>query len=406
MPWMIIAAGCFISMVTFGPRSAFGLFTAPISAAYGWEREIFAFAVAVQNLLWGACQPFAGALADRMGAARVLAMGGILYAVGLALMSISDTPGMMYLSAGVLIGLGLAGASFTIVIGAFGKLVDESKRSAAIGMATAAGSLGQFLFAPIGQAFISSYGWSTAVLIIATALIFVPLLAIVLNAPTVGSTNSGWAEMSLRDTIRRAFSHRSYQLLVAGFFVCGFQIAFITVHLPPYLVERGAAPSLASWAIALVGLFNVVGAYSSGLLGAHYSKRMLLSINYLARALLVAVFILLPLSTLSVILFSATIGLLWLSTVPPTSGLVAVMFGTRYLTTLFGVVFFSHQVGAFIGVWMGGYLYDKTGSYDGVWWMGVALGVIAALLHWPIAERAAPEFERQPNLASNPASAD
>ncbi len=391
---VIILCGCLIALITFGPRSTMGLFTAPISGTTGWGREVFALAIAIQNLLWGLCQPLSGAVADRYGPVRVLVAGGLIYAAGVALMAVSTSPALIYLSSGVLIGIGLSGASFAVVIGAFGKLVPVEKRSLAIGLATASGSLGQFVFAPIGQAFIAAYGWQTAALLLSLSVLLVPLLATALNARPQTETASDWVDLGIRETLHLAFAHRSYQLLVGGFFVCGFHVAFITVHLPPYLTELGIAPSLASWSIALIGLFNVIGAYGSGLLGGRFSKKYLLTVIYGARALVITLFILVPISPLSVVLFAAAIGLLWLSTVPPTSGLVAVMFGTRFLTMLFGIVFLSHQVGAFIGVWLGGYLYDRTGTYDLVWWLGVALGLAAAVIHYPIAETVAPRFSK------------
>jgi len=384
-PALVISAGCMIAMLTFGIRSGFGLFLEPMSTDLGWGREVFALAIAIQNLLWGLGQPFAGALADRFGAGRVLAGGGILYTLGLVLMAHTTTPGMLYLSAGVLIGLALAGAAFGIVLAAITRIVSEEKRSWALGMGTAAGSLGQFLLTPLGQAFLSAYGWSTALLLLAgLALAVIPLAGVLAGKPQV----SAGVEQSLRQALKEAGGHASYWYLIAGFFVCGFHVAFIQTHLPAYLKDMGMTGSIGAWAISLVGLFNIVGSYVSGVMGGKYSKKYLLSFLYFARAIVIALFIMLPLSPLSVYLFSAAIGLLWLSTVPLTSGLVALMFGPRYMATLFGIVFFSHQIGAFLGVWLGGLLFDSTGSYQVVWWMGVALGVLAGLIHWPISEQA------------------
>jgi MFS family permease len=377
-------------------RSSFGLFTAPVSEAQGWGREVFALAIAIQNLLWGLGQPFAGALADRFGSARVLAAGGILYAAGVALMAVASTPLQFNLTAGVLIGLGLAGGSFTIVMAALARRVPPERRSWAMGTATAAGSLGQFLMAPLGQAFILAYGWQTALLLLACGVAVVPALATAMAGGHGGSVGAGEVDLGLKETLARAFGHRSYQLLIAGFFVCGFHVAFITVHLPPYLSDLGLPPWLGGWSIAIIGLANVVGSYSAGVIGGRYSKRWLLATIYGLRSLVIALFVLLPPTTTSVILFAVAIGLLWLSTVPPTSGLVAVMFGTRYMATLFGLVFFSHQVGSFLGIWLGGLAYERYGSYDAVWWIGVVLGVFAALVHVPIAERPAPRFAPAP----------
>jgi predicted MFS family arabinose efflux permease len=395
-PAVVVACGCLIALLTFGIRASFGLFTLPISEAHGWGREVFALAIAVQNLLWGAGQPFAGALADRFGSARVLAAGGVLYAVGVALMAVAATPLQMHLSAGVLIGLGLAGGSFTIVMAALARRVPPERRSWAMGIATAAGSLGQFVMAPLGQAFILAYGWQTALLILAAGAAIVPLLATAMVSSPSSLSSAGEIDLGLKETLARAFGHRSYLLLTAGFFVCGFHVAFITVHLPPYLLDVGADPRLAAWSIAIIGLCNVVGSYGAGVLGGRHSKRWLLASIYLLRSVAIALFVLLPVTTLSVLLFAAAIGILWLSTVPPTSGLVAVMFGTRYIATLFGVVFFSHQVGAFLGIWLGGLFFELYGSYDAVWWMSVALGLFAALIHLPIVERPAPRFAAAP----------
>ena len=391
-PAVIVACGCLIAVLTFGVRASFGLFTAPISTTQGWGREVFALAIAIQNLLWGAGQPFAGALADRFGSARVLAAGGLLYAVGVALMAVASTPLQMTLTGGVLVGLGLAGGSFTIVIAALARRVPPERRSWAMGIATAAGSMGQFLLAPLGQAFILAYGWQTALLLLAGIVALVPVLATAMASTPGPSTSAGEVDFGLKRTLALAFGHRSYLLLTAGFFVCGFHLAFVTVHLPPYLTDHGIAPQLAAWSIAIIGLGNIVGSYAAGVISGRHSKRWLLAAIYALRSVAMALFILLPISPLTVVLFAVSIGLLWLSTIPPTSGLVAIMFGTRYMATLFGIVFFSHQVGSFLGIWLGGLFYEAYGSYDAVWWMAVALGVFAALIHVPIVERPAPRF--------------
>ena len=393
-PTMVIAAGCAIAIVTFGVRTSFGLFTAPLADLRGWDRETFALAIAVQNLLWGVGQPFAGAIADRYGAGRVLAAGGAVYALGVALMSEATSPASFVFSGGVLVGLGLSGGSFTIVIAAFARLVHEDRRSWAMGVATAAGSMGQFLFAPLGQGFISAYGPATALLALSAFVALVPLLAASLTGRGEDADDED-APLSSRGALRAAVAHPSYLLLTSGFFVCGFHIAFISTHLPPYLTDLGLSTSLAAWALALIGLFNVVGAYSAGILGGTYPKRLLLSAIYLGRGIAFALFLLVPASTAAVLVFAAVIGLLWLSTVPLTSGLVALMFGTRHVGMLFGVVFLSHQVGAFIGALLGGAVYDRTGSYDLMWVLCIALSVGAAVVHLPIHERRAP----QPSLA-------
>ena len=396
----VVGCGCLIALITYGLRTSFGLFAAPIGEGRGWSPEVFALAIAIQNLVWGMGQPFAGAIADRYGSARILAAGGVVYAAGVALMAVSPTPLAFNLTAGVLVGLGLSGASFTIVIAALGRLVPEDKSSQAMGLATAAGSLGQFVFAPLGQAFLTDYGWQTALLLLAGSMVVVPALAVALKG---GARERGKGEAALpaREAVRRAFGHGSYLLLVAGFFVCGFHVAFITTHLPAHIASVAghshagmdtAGPAVAAWALAFIGLFNIVGSYGSGVLGARHSKRQLLAGIYLSRAVVIALFITLPPTPTVVLVFAAAMGVLWLSTVPLTSGLVAVMFGTGNLGTLFGIVFLSHQVGAFLGVWLGGVAMEQTGSFLPIWWAGIALAVIAAGLHWPIVERPAPSF--------------
>jgi MFS family permease len=389
-PGMIIFAGCAIAIVTFGTRTSFGLFTAPLSELRGWDREAFALAIAVQNLLWGLGQPFAGAIADRYGAGRVLAVGGLVYAIGVALMAVSTSPGALVLTGGVLVGLGLSGGSFTIVIAAFARLVSEDRRSWAMGVATAAGSMGQFLFAPLGQGFISAYGPATALVLLAGFVALVPLLALSLSGR--GEISPEDEDVSTGAALRGAFRHPSYLLLTSGFFVCGFHIAFISTHLPAYLTDNGLSTSLAAWSLSLIGLFNVIGAYSAGILGGTYPRRLLLSGIYAGRGVAFLIFFLMPPSVFSVLLFSVFIGLLWLSTVPLTSGLIALMFGTRHVGMLFGVVFFSHQVGAFAGALLGGVVYERTGAYDAMWVLCIVLGFAAAIVHLPIHERRAPRL--------------
>ena len=380
----VIAAGCLLALLSFGLRSSFGLFLDPMSSAFGWGREVFAIAIALQNLLWGLAQPVAGAFADRYGSGRVLTIGALIYAAGLFIMADASTPGMLTLSAGVLVGLGVAGASFAIVLAAFTRRVSPEKHSWALGIGTAAGSAGQFFVVPLGQSFISAYGWSMALTIFGfIALLMVPCAAALTGRPDTRQE----AKQSIRAALGEAFAHPSYNYLTAGFFVCGFHVAFIQTHLPAYITDMGLQAGLAAWALALVGGGNIIGAYTSGVLGGRFSKKYLLSALYFARAVVIALFILLPISEASVLAFSLAIGLLWLSTVPLTSGLVAQFFGTQHMAMLFGIVFFSHQVGAFLGVWMGGYLFDQTGSYDVVWWISIALGLLAAAIHWPIRER-------------------
>jgi len=389
----IIFCGCLISLIAFGIRSSYGLFNQPISAANGWGREVFAFSLALQNLIWGLGLPVAGMLADRFGPVRVLAIGGILYGAGVALSAVSTTPLALDISAGVIVGLGLSGSAFGIVLAAIAKLVPDEKRSWALGLATAAGSLGQFLFAPLGQAFISAYGWQIALMMLAAFAVLIPVLATAFSTGNEHASAQNETRMPFGHAMRAAFGHNSYLLLMAGFFVCGFQVAFITVHFPAYLSDVGAAPELGAWSIAAIGFFNIIGSYTAGVLGGKRSKRYLLSFLYVARSVVIAIFLFSEPTTLVVMTFSAVMGLLWLSTVPLTSGLVAVMFGTQHLATLFGFVFFSHQLGSFIGVWLGGIVFDRYGSYDVIWWISIALGLFAALIHLPISEKRAQAFE-------------
>ena len=390
---VVIVAGCLIALLSFGPRSIMGLFLAPMTEARGWSREIFALSIAIQNIMWGIGQPFAGALADRYGSGRVIAGGGILYAAGLAVMAWAPDPVWLNISAGLMVGLGMAAASFSLVLAAFGKRVAPARRPLVFGIGTAAGSMGQFVFAPFGQGLIVTYGWAEALLVLAAVMLVIPFLAIALTGRP-SAADIAVREQSLRQALTEAFGYRSFNLLVAGFFVCGFQLAFVTTHLPPYLVDIGLDVRLAAWAIALIGLFNVVGSLASGRLGQLFSKPIVLSLIYLARGAAIVFLITTPPSAVTVLIFAAVMGLLWLSTVPLTMGLVAVMFGPRFLATLSGIVFLSHQVGAFLGVWLGGFIYDRTGSYDLVWWLAVALAVFAAIVHWPIKE--APAYEAAP----------
>jgi MFS family permease len=390
-PAVVIVAGCIIAMVSFGPRSALGFFLTPLSSANGWGREVFAFAVAIQNLLWGIGQPFAGAVADRFGTNRVLIVGALFYAAGLALMAHATTPGMIDLSAGVLIGLGLSGCSFNIVLGAFGKLLPESWRSLAFGIGTAAGSFGQFLFSPVAVALMDKFDWQFALFVFAGVILLIVPLATALATPPQQSASPvlpvGDAPLSLKVALAEAFGHRSYVLLVLGFFTCGFQLAFVTVHLPSYLIDRGLSAEIGGWTLAVIGLFNIIGSLASGYLGNRMPRRFILSFIYLARALSIVVFITLPASPAATLVFGAVTGVLWLSTVPPTSSLVATMFGTRWLAMLFGFAFFSHQVGGFLGVWLGGIVFEHTGSYNPVWWLSVVFGVMSALINLPIVEK-------------------
>jgi MFS family permease len=349
--------------------------------------------LALQNLLWGAFQPVTGALADRYGAGKVLAGGGLLYVLGLLLISGTADPWQFHLGAGALIGMAQAGAGLAIVLGAVGQYVPEDKRSMAFGIVTASASAGQLVVVPAGQAFLTFYGWPTAFLLLACIAVAMIPLAGALRTRSNGdgaadvSTTIAPQEQTLVAALKEAGGHRGFVLLTLGFFVCGFHVAFIGVHLPAYLVDQGIAPEYGAISLMMIGGFNIIGAFGSGILGGKFSKKYLLAALYTTRSITILAFILLPISVPSVLLFSAAMGLLWLSTVPLTSGLVAQIFGPRYVSTLFGIVFFNHQIGSFLGVWLGGYLYDTTGSYDGVWWAGVVLGVTAAVIHWPINEK-------------------
>jgi MFS family permease len=401
-PAVIILCGCLISLIGFGPRSAFGFFLTPMSAANGWGRDVFALAFALQNLLWGIGQPFAGAVADRFGMVRVLSVGALLYAAGLALMAYTTSPITLQVTAGVLVGFGLAGCSFNLVIAAFGKLLPERYRTLAIGAGTAAGSFGQFLFAPFGVALIDNAGWQNALLVFGGLLLFIVPMALALATPRSEPKPAGAgadiaATQSLTAALTEAFAHRSYVFLVLGFFTCGFQLAFITLHLPSYLIDRGLSAQVGGWALATIGLFNIIGSISVGWLSMHFPRRYLLAFNYFMRAVFIAAFVLLPASPVTTLLFAAGMGLMWLSTVPPTSALVTLMFGTRWLATLYGFAFFSHQVGGFLGAWLGGLLYERTGSYDIVWWLTVMFGLLSAAINLPI--------EEKPVLRAAPAAA-
>src|SRR5712675_1244792 len=385
-PAVIVACGCMISLLSFGPRASLGFFLTPMSQANGWDRDVFGLALAIQNILWGVGQPLAGAIADRYGTMRVLCAGGVFYAIGLILMAYSTTPGMLDLAAGVFIGFGLAGCSFSVVLAAFGKLLPERWRLLAFGAGTAAGSFGQFLYSPLAVSLMDTFGWETALVSFGVGMLLVlPLSLAVATAPAEAS--HGAASQSLRQALSEALGHRSYVLLVLGFFTCGFQLAFITIHMPAYLVDQGLSADVGGLTIGVIGLFNIVGSLMSGWLSNYMPKRYLLSIIYFGRALAVLAFISFPVTPLSSILFGAVMGLLWLSTVAPTNGIIALMFGTQWLATLAGLAFFSHQVGGFLGVWLGGVVFVNTGSYDAVWWLSILFGLLSAVINLPIVEK-------------------
>ena len=386
-PLVAVACACVIALLAFGPRSAMGFFQLPILQETGWDRTTFGLAMALQNLFWGLGQPFFGAIADRYGTWRVLFVGALIYILGLVVMAFSAAPIWLHIGGGILVGLGIAACSFGVILSSLARLVSPEKRSFAFGLGTATGSAGMFLYAPISQGLIDSLGWSDSLLVLSAIMLLIPVLAIPLsgNAST-SKISSAELDQSFREALSEALAHKGYLLLTAGFFVCGFQVAFITAHFPAYIGDLGIEARWAVVAISLIGLFNVFGSLASGLIGQRYSKPKFLALIYIARSITFTAFLVIPATPTTVVIFSIIIGLLWLSTVPPTNAIVAIMFGTRYLGMLGGVVFFSHQVGSFLGVWMGGVLYDQTGSYDVVWWLGVALGIFAALVHWPIKE--------------------
>ncbi len=386
-PLVIVICGCLIGMLTFGPRSTFGFFMQPMSRDFSWGRDVFGLALAIQNLLWGMGQPFAGAIADRFGTLRVIGVGALMYAVGLFVMRYAETPLSLDLSAGVLIGFGLSGCSFNLVLSAFGKLMPPQWRGVALGAGTAAGSFGQFVFAPFGVALIDKFGWQPALTVFAFLMLLVIPLSLALATPGVASGDVPAAQQqTFKHALAEAFGHRSYVLLVLGFFTCGFQLAFITVHLPAYLVDRGIPAQTGGWVIAVIGLFNIIGSLSVGWLQNKLPKRYILSAIYFVRAVSIVAFISFPITTFSAIAFGVVTGVTWLSTVPPTSSLVALMFGTRWLATLYGFAFFSHQVGGFLGVLLGGIVFERFGSYTPIWWLSVLFGVLSALINLPIVE--------------------
>jgi predicted MFS family arabinose efflux permease len=381
----VLLCGAAVVTLSMGIRHGFGLFLQPLTMDRGWSRETFAFALAVQNLAWGLFGPLAGMVADRYGAFRVLLVGGLLYAGGLVLMALS-TSGLAFTgSAGLMLGMAQAGTTYAIVFGVIARNVAPEKRSWAMGMAAAAGSFGQFLMVPVENWLIGGWGWQNALFVLGLMALMILPLAFGLREPAMAS-GSGAPKQSVRAALHEAFGHGCFRLLTAGYFVCGFQVVFIGVHMPSYLKDQGLAPGVATMALALIGLFNIFGTYIAGSLGQRLSKPRMLSAIYLLRSLVIVIFISLPLTPWSVYLFAAAMGLLWLSTVPLTNAAVAQIFGVQYMSMLGGIVFLNHQLGSFLGAWLGGKLYESTGSYDIVWWIAVALGVFAAVVNWPVRE--------------------
>ena len=387
----VILAACLISLIGFGIRSSFGLYLDPMTVANGWSRETFALAMAIQNLLWGIGVPVAGAITDRYGPGLVIALGAVIYGMGVAGMAGSDSGLALHLTGGLLVGLGVAFTSFSLVLAAIARVVSPERRSLALGFGTAAGSLGQVLFSPVSQALISSYGWYDSLVLVS----FITLLMIPLAFTLPGTTKAPGephSDQTIGEALGEAMSHRGYVLLTIGFFVCGFHVAFITVHFPAYVTDLGLSPQVGAYALAIVGLLNIAGSFLSGAVGQRFSKKTSLSFIYFARAVVIGALLTAPASEITIYLFATAMGLLWLSTVPLTTGIVAQIFGLKFMATLFGVVFLSHQIGSFIGVWLGGVLYDRTGSYDMMWWAGIFFGVFAGLVHLPIDEKPLPRL--------------
>ncbi|ALV06393.1 MFS transporter [Roseateles depolymerans] len=395
----VLLCGAAIVTLSMGIRHGFGLWLTPITVDRGWTREAFSLALAVQNLAWGAAGPMAGMLADRFGAMRVLVGGALLYAAGLALMAVSSTAAGFLGSAGVLIGLAQSGTTYAVVYGVIARQVAPERRSWAMGVAAAAGSFGQFLMVPVENWLIGHTGWQNALFVLSLAACLIIPLAFGLREPAQ-TRHAGGHHQSIGEALREAFGYRSFQLLMLGYFVCGFQVVFIGVHMPSYLKDHGLSPQVATVALALIGLFNVIGTYAAGTLGQHMPKRYVLSAIYGLRAVAIFIFLQVPLTPWSVYIFSAVMGVLWLSTVPPTNAIVAQIFGVQHMSMLGGFVFFSHQIGSFLGVWLGGKLYDATGSYDIVWWLAIGLGIMALLANLPVREGAIARAARPARAAA------
>ncbi len=394
--WMVVIAGALIVSIGMGVRQTFGLFLSPMAVDLGFGRETFGFALAIQQIMWGAFQPVMGAIADRFGSARVVVLGLVGYIVGLLVMSQTQAAWQLDLGVGYLVGFALSGTTFAVVLGAVGRVVAPEKRSMAFGLATAGGSFGQFVMAPVGQQLIAKMGWSSALLVMATIVALTIPLAYVLRGRAAGPV-AGQRDQTLVEAVREAAGHSGFWYLTVGFFVCGFQVVFIAVHLPAYVGDLGLPATVGATALALIGFFNIIGSWGCGMLGNKGSKKYLLSGLYVLRSAVTIAFLFASKTDMVIYLFASAMGLLWLGTVPLTSGLVAQIFGIRYMATLFGIVFFSHQLGSFLGAWLGGRLFDLTGSYDLMWWISVALGIAAGLLHLPIADK--PVIRQQPQAA-------
>ena len=387
----VILAACLISLIGYGARSCFGLFLDPMTVANGWSRETFGLAMAIQNLLWGIGVPVAGAIADRYGPGLVIAVGAVIYGMGVAGMAVSDSGLALHLTGGLLVGLGVSFTSFSLALAAIARVVSPERRSLALGFGTAAGSLGQVLFSPFSQALIASYGWyDSLVLLSFITLIMIPLA---FTLPSTGrAPGEAPSDQTMSGALREAMTHRGYVLLTVGFFVCGFHTQFLTVHFPAYVTDLGLPAHVGAYALSILGLVNIAGTFLAGIAGQRFSKKVSLSVIYFGRAIVIAALLFSPVSELAIYLFSFAMGLLWLATVPLTTGIVAQIFGLKFMATLFGVVFFSHQFGSFLGVWLGGAFYDRTGSYDPMWWAGIFLAVFAGIIHLAIDERPLPRL--------------
>ena len=385
-PVVVITAGCLIAILGFGVRAIFGFFLEPMTMANGWSRETFGLAMAIQNLLWGLGVPVAGALADKYGPLRVMVVGSVVYCLGIWGMAEAQSSMALYLFGGLLTGLGVAFTAFSIAMVAMAQVVGPERRSLALGLGTAAGSLGQVVFSPLGRYWIDAWGWQPALYVMAGIVLVIILLAFALPNDN-SAKGEAESDQTMLDALREATKHNGFLLLTLGFFVCGFHVAFITVHFPAYISDLGLGGEVGAIGLALIGAFNIIGCFGSGAAGQRWSKKSGLSLIYFLRALVILGLLLSPKNEMTIYTFSAAMGLLWLSTVPLTSGIVAQIFGLRYMATLFGIVFLSHQLGSFLGIWLGGRLYDTTGSYDMVWWAGVVLGIAAAIVHLPIDEK-------------------
>ena len=385
-PLVVIIAGCLISTIGFGIRSTFGIYLEPMTSDLGWTRETYGLAMALQNLFWGLALPVAGALADKFGATRVIWVGAVMYGLGVWGMSLAETGFMLSMTGGVLAGTGIAFSAFTLAMASMARVASPERRSLVLGLGTAAGSFGQVLFSPIAQGFVNQYGWAdTLVIFSLTTLLLIPLAWMLPTDPSASTENT--ESQTLKSAISESMTHKGFLLLTTGFFVCGFHVAFITVHFPAYIRDLGLDPVVGAYSLALIGLFNIFGSFMSGYIGQKRSKKSSLAVIYFLRSIVIAALLLSPKTPLVIYSFAAAMGILWLSTVPLTTGIVAQVFGVRYMATLFGIVFLSHQLGSFLGVWWGGRIYDATGSYDQMWWAGIVLGLVAAALHVYINEK-------------------